>query len=156
MESTKSMEKVAREIKFRVWDTKSKKFIEFIPPREYMLDEEEWSHHDIDETSSLIYPNNIQETFNNRLIWQQFTGLKDKNNKDIYEGDLCNREDWTGNPYYVRYSKDGWFWCGAHEDDKKFYQVRDCLYDFDRLRNGIEKCEIIGNIFENKKLLENK
>ena len=88
------------------------------------------------------------------IIYQQFTGLKDSQGKEMYEGDICNRKNWTGNPYYIKYSKDGWFWCGTKESQTEFLQHRDCLYDADRLRNGIEECKIIGNILENPELLK--
>jgi len=82
---------MSREIKFRVWDTKNKKFLEFVPPQEGWIDAEEWD--DPDEMDVLIYPDNIANTFNGRLIWLQFTGLKDRNNIDIYEGDYVVGND---------------------------------------------------------------
>jgi uncharacterized phage protein (TIGR01671 family) len=138
-----------REIKFRVWDDESKKWVDHSvlltaegKMKQLFVDGENTFH--------------CFSVTGDRLFYQQGTGLKDKNGREIYEGDLCNRENWSGNPYYVKYSRDGWFWCRHNEAEKEFLEVRDCKYDMDRLRNGVENCEIIGNIFENPELLNDQ
>lgn len=128
-----------RELKFRAWDTKQKKFITHVPVEEYMLDEDTWSHHDMDEIGG-IYPNNIfnHYSFNNRIIFQQYTGMKDKNQKEIYEGDLVEGVLGLKLDYVIG---------GAVQ----FY--RGCFVIGDTFFNEFTDFEIKGNIFENTELV---
>lgn len=80
----------------------------------------------------------------------QCTGLKDKNGKLIYEGDIMRSEyGYDGTPYIiegvVRFGKTksrriGYFIEDLHENQKIYFS------DF-------EKNEIVGNIYENPELL---
>ncbi len=73
----------------------------------------------------------------------QFTGLKDKNGKEIYEGDIvripCYK--WEGNHYEARQMEVEWHYSG---------------YKFNRTGCAVfwKDCEVIGTIHENPELLE--
>ena len=72
-----------------------------------------------------------------KQVWEQYTGLKDKNGKEIYEGDIVKYV--FGNKP-IRFDV-GRYWLGETLDDLFGAELR---YDL----------EVIGNIHENSELLE--
>ena len=68
---------MSREIKFRVWDKDRKEFV-YISG----TDEGFWIN---DGISTTVMPNHSSNL-------EQYTGLKDKNGKEIYEGDIVTLE----------------------------------------------------------------
>lgn len=76
-------------------------------------------------------------TYDEDLMLMQYTGLKDKNGKEIYEGDIVQHE-YNGELIHTIVK----FECGAYFAGD-FY-----LY---RKRNTVE---VVGNIYENSDLLE--
>ena len=76
----------------------------------------------------------------------QYTGLKDKNGKEIYEGDILHKDSHWG--WYVEY-EDGAF-CRM-----PINIVQRINWEHYRMKQkNVEDWEIIGNIHENKELLE--
>ena len=85
---------------------------------------------------------------NNDLHLMQSTGLKDKNGKEIFEGDIL---DYKGRKALVR-------WHGSYASF--IYRFVDELQkrntEWKLLYLAYMKCEIIGNIYENPEFLEDK
>ena len=136
-----------REIKFRAWNKKDKVMVDvaamnFGPSGLWSLIED-------------AYDAELQLADSYELM--QYTGLKDKNGREIYEGDILKvtSEDWES---YVATVK----WFG--KEDYRAFDLEGIptswSYDANALatifQEGVETCEVIGNIFEDKQLLEGK
>jgi len=99
---------MTREIKFRAWDKENKKMCDVI------------------DFTCMNYPEEYEV--------MQYTGLLDKNGKEIYEGDILSDEGW--NNVVIKW-----------EDAQSFSlseEYGQYAYDF----------TIIGNIYENPNLLQ--
>lgn len=122
---------MTREIKFKIWDTIDKKWLENFTVYQYgnVASNGEWL-----------------ET--NTVIKCQFTGLKDKNGKEIYEGDLVLLEGTqkmvVEYDYFAKFT---------------LANQLNTVYGFEQLElypiNSEYKpdIEVIGNIYENPDLL---
>ena len=85
------------------------------------------------------------------LVLMQSTGLKDKNGKEIFEGDIlaCKTDDEVINLNV--------FWDEEHAlfmFESKKYNEQEPLAEL--VENNTYPFEIIGNIYENPELLEDK
>ena len=82
----------------------------------------------------------------------QYTGLKDKNGREIYEGDIIRR--WG----YIDRDKQGWIY-----DEIKWEMIRASddmgvesvgFIDYEATYPREKGIEVIGNIYENKELIK--
>lgn len=131
-----------REIKFRIWNRKENR----------MCVQGENVFMDMCITNYILCPKNEDEYFNfkyNDYELMEFTGLHDKNGKEIYEGDIFAVVNSHGEIFNV--------WV---EYSKKYAQFvikcnQNSAIDNEPLGDLREKdLEVMGNIHENKDLLE--
>ena len=129
-----------RDIKFRCWDTENKQ----------MLKVQELDFEDTFYGGRLsIRTDQYNDYFDiEDMILMQYTGLKDKNGKEIYEGDIVSfnlKSDSEGQPNITGYIE--------YQTTFSGYRIMSLKGSF-ALDYNIKDCEVIGNIYDNPKLLE--
>ena len=133
---------MSREIKFRAWSNEHNRYCDLIK-----MDED-------DRWYGYIYSCAVYLSTKD-IILEQYTGIKDKNGKEIYEGDVI--ESWylngDGNGgYYDAGNFEVVFKNGAFGVTRK-----DEFYTFDEIEwDELKDIKVIGNIHKDKKLLGGK
>ncbi len=122
-----------RQLKFRAWDKLSKEMHD--------------SFH-IEANGCVIFHTEFEGDVEGHLVQldvMQFTGLLDRNGKEIYEGDIVHAEGYQPRNYAIEFIEGGF--CGTYPstlpiDMNHWYPSTGC------------KVEVIGNIYENPELLK--
>lgn len=123
--------------KFRVWDKRRNKFIESPEPTPML------------QANGLLAYFKDAEYMNNYVI-QFCTGLKDKNGKLIYESDIVKFNYDTDEIIAVVSWDDNEGQIGYYLNTTDYFKDK-YVTDYDFYKNDYE---VIGNIYENKELLE--
>ena len=130
---------MSREIMFRAWDTCNKKMVY----SGFYIDQFSgncyWAWEDIEP-----FDRHGIESCEPQPILMQYTGLKDKNKKEIFEGDILNSKE--DSPILVSWNKRFSSFCL----DKKGWAFS---HWFGESCNP-EDCEVIGNIYENAEFVK--
>jgi len=123
-----------REIKFRAWDHQNNSMFY---PHEIYFDE------GLKNIRALDTMANYTENGRPRFVLMQYTGLKDRNGKEIYEGDLLSWGE------YLLVCK---------------WEQGDCRYSLYNTKNNIwveyldeyitHEIRVIGSVYENPELLK--
>lgn len=129
-----------REIKFRAWDEKAKAMFSV---KNILLNSITGVANAI--VKVLCIDSKKEETFLYSNI-MQYTGLKDKNGKEIYEGDIVSASDSIGvyKIYVVEWLHNH---CGFSLTEHGVWSGKII---------GRYEVEVIGNIYENQELLNGK
>ena len=127
-----------RELTFRIFDKKNKRMID-----KCGLIDIDSTHYDI-ECEDFVFNINGYEIYRSNMVVNSYTGLNDINGKMIYEGDILKTYTFIG-----VVSWDNFFGCWRVKEDG--------IQQITLTQKIAEKCEIIGNIYQNPELLdENK
>lgn len=124
--------------KFRAWDKALNEMNYKVMVGNCDTDDENW-------TCPIIWIEERQDWlhFDDYECIMQSTGLKDKNGKEIFEGDILGTKDGLLNGI-IEY----------REDLGMFVNSLIRYNNFERLCNVASDREIIGNFYENKELLD--
>ncbi len=150
-----------QDLDFRVWDNKRKKYIEnYVGILKLFVFDKNTS--DMKKAIELHeLPNGFEEEFN--LIddgeLELYSSFQDKNGKKIYEGDIVR---YRGQNLLISYERATWYIIDLSIDENirvdcgtRLQGILECMKYYQNIdtENQID-VEVIGNIHENKNLLD--
>ena len=130
---------MSREFKFRVWDSSINEYLQADQDNPYLYCKLGISYN----LSDIMFF--YARSKNNRWVVQQYTGLTDKYDNPIYEGDIVK---WDNLNYLVEWNDIAYKWQGRCPYYHSYHHPT--TEHFRDLMNGI----IAGNYIENPELLK--
>lgn len=131
------------DIKFRVWNRQSKKYI---TGNRVRVDGDGLLYIDRITVKNCFRPPHTRK--NPWFIVEQYTGLKDKNGTEIYEGDVVETPEYPGKIVYNKKYACFELWRPRSSD---------CFIALTHQQDiDMGDLEVIGNIHENPELLEER
>ncbi|MEK4085639.1 YopX family protein [Psychrobacillus sp. FSL K6-1415] len=125
-----------REIKFRAWETGEEIMHPNVTNGVYQ---------DPDEIIDFDFVLGLE-----RFKVMQYTGLKDKDGTEIFEGDIVSTD--LSRPFLIVEFRNGAFMYQCHHNGQDYYDFMEPSYE--EIKEFTKYHKVIGNIYENPELLE--
>lgn len=142
-----------REFKFRVWNKEHSKMYDIIS-----LNDQDVAY----TPKGWLFDGGFQEGYANYwttkedIVLMQYIGRKDANGKEIYESDIMKGTFASGIGMSSTKYKELYFTVSYRERQSKFEMDMPKDYGKYRFMPYLEQCEVVGNIYENPELVNEK